>query len=58
VDKALSMSAADTQRLSAAASAYYDQFHEPTAVIRRLLAEPGNVRLRLLPFLKAGGGYA
>jgi hypothetical protein len=59
VDRALAMSAADAQRLSKGAAAYYDQYLKPDAAIRRLLESPGkHVRLRLLPFLKLGGGYA
>lgn len=57
--RAMSMSPEDAATLSIGAAAYYDQFLEPKRVVQRLLAHnPENVNLRLLPFLKKGGGFA
>lgn len=57
--RAMNMSPEDAATLSIGAAAYYDQFLEPKRVVQRLLAyNPENVNLRLLPFLKKGGGFA
>lgn len=41
------------------AQAYYDTYLNPNACIKQLLAHnQHNISLRLLPFLKAGGGFA
>ena len=49
----------DVAAMSEAAARYYDEHLSPAATLRGLLAMPGHsVRLRLVPFLKPGGGYA
>lgn len=51
----------DTQRrqLRLAVQQYYDDYLTPTACINGLLRHhPHKISLRLLPFLKAGGGFA
>lgn len=56
VNRALNMPEPERQRLAAGASAYYDNYLEPRAVIRRLLAEPGDpIILRQTPFILSGG---
>lgn len=59
VARAMHMSSIDVATLSARASAYYDQYLEPKRVIQRMLTHnPESINLRLLPFLKKGGGFA
>lgn len=59
VQQAIDMPEAEADRLAAGAAAYYDQFLSPQATVSGLLAMPGReVRLRLVPFIQRGGGYA
>jgi hypothetical protein len=49
----------EAARLATGATAYYDRFLSPQATVSGLMAMPGReVRLRLVPFIKRGGGYA
>lgn len=58
VKQALHMPALVWQKLSAGAQAYYDQYLAPAAVISQMLNHhPQRVQLRIMPSLKAGGGY-
>lgn len=59
VNKAMAMSEAEIAAMSQAATNYYDTYLAPEACIQQLLAHSKRrVSLRLLPFLKAGGGFA
>lgn len=59
VEQAIHMQDAKAAELSASAAAYYDRYLSPQATIEGLLSMPGRiVRLRLVPFIKRGGGYA
>lgn len=59
VQRAMDMSIDEVQTLSNAAARYYDEHLSPAATVQGLLAMPGReVRLRLVPFFKPGGGYA
>jgi hypothetical protein len=58
-DRAFAMTTEERERLSLGASSYYDRHLEPRAVVGKLLDRPGpTVSLRLLPFLRPGGGHA
>lgn len=57
--KAMTMNESDLAVMAQAATDYYDSYLAPTASIQRLLNhKPNRISLRLLPFLKAGGGFA
>jgi hypothetical protein len=57
--KAMAMSETEIAAMSQAAIDYYENYLAPTASIQRLLNhKPEHISLRLLPFLKAGGGFA
>jgi hypothetical protein len=59
VDRALAMSQQEVSHLAAGAAEYYDRHIEPNAVVEKILAHPERqLTLRLLPFLRLGGGYA
>lgn len=59
INKAISMSDAELTPMAQAAIDYYEYYLAPTASIERLLNhKPDRISLRLLPFLKAGGGFA
>lgn len=59
VQQAMSMDNAQRAAMKQAAQTYYDQYLAPQACIKRLLEHrPKHISLRLLPFLKAGGGFA
>ena len=59
VQRASTLPLEDVAGMSEAAARYYDEHLSPAATLRGLLAMPGHsVRLRLVPFLKPGGGYA
>lgn len=59
VQRAVHMPEDEAARLAAGAAAYYDRFLSPQATVSGLMAMPGReVRLRLVPFIKRGGGYA
>lgn len=56
---AMTMSESSTAGMVQAAIDYYDDHLAPTTTIQRLLNhKPDCINLRLLPFLKAGGGFA
>lgn len=58
-NKAINMSDADIAAMKQAAILYYENYLAPTASIQRLLKHRSNrTSLRILPFLKAGGGFA
>lgn len=58
--KATTMNESTLAAMSLAATEYYETYLAPTASIRRLLnhSPADRISLRLLPFLKAGGGFA
>jgi len=57
--KAMSMSESAITTMARAATDYYDQYlSAPSSIQRLLLHKPNRVSLRLLPFLKSGGGFA
>lgn len=57
--KAMEMSEAEHAAMSRAAINYYENYLSPTASIQRLINHTsGQVSLRILPFLKKGGGFA
>ncbi|WP_062064065.1 hypothetical protein [Cellvibrio sp. OA-2007] len=57
--KAMAMDESAVGALAQAAASYYDQYLAPTASIQHLLNHrPKRISLRILPFLKAGGGFA
>lgn len=57
--KAISMSATEIAAMSQAATDYYDSYLAPKVCIQQLLQRnTRRISLRLLPFLKAGGGFA
>ena len=59
IQQALHMDEGQRQTLRQGAQDYYDAYLSPKACIQNLLAHhPRQVSLRLLPFLKEGGGYA
>jgi len=59
ITKAMTMSEPTLSAMAKAATNYYDNYLAPTASIHRLLNhKPNYISLRLLPFLKAGGGFA
>jgi hypothetical protein len=59
VNKAMAMDVEQIRQLSAGAVAYYEAYLDPVITVNKLLDEPQqSVALRLLPFLKTGGGYA
>jgi hypothetical protein len=59
VKKAMAMDVEQIRQLSAGAVAYYEAYLDPVITVNKLLEEPQqSVALRLLPFLKTGGGYA
>lgn len=59
IQQALHMDEGQRQTLRQGAQDYYDAYLSPKACIQNLLAHhPRHVSLRLLPFLKEGGGYA
>ncbi len=59
IQQAATMPDAQRARLSQGAQDYYDTYLTPTACIHGLLQHrPRTISLRLLPFLKAGGGFA
>lgn len=59
VQRAFQMPQEAVATMSAAAAQYYDEHLSPAATVRGLLNRPDRtVRLRLVPFLKPGGGYA
>lgn len=59
MQQAATMSATQRAELRHGAQDYYDTYLSPTACISRLLQHhPHKISLRLLPFLKAGGGFA
>lgn len=59
ITKAMAMSEPTLAAMARAATDYYDNYLAPTASIKRLLKhKPDRISLRLLPFLKAGGGFA
>lgn len=58
-NKTISMSDADIATMKQAAICYYESYLAPTTSIQRLLKHQSNrTSLRILPFLKAGGGFA
>jgi hypothetical protein len=59
VRRALSMSEQDIAALAEGAMLYYESYLHPSPTISNLLANPAReIQVRLLPFLKADGGYA
>ena len=57
--KAMSMSESAITTMARAATDYYDQYlSAPSSIQRLLIHKPNRVSLRLLPFLKSGGGFA
>ncbi len=57
--KAMAMDESTVSALAQAAASYYEQYLAPTASIQQLLDHrPKRISLRILPFLKAGGGFA
>lgn len=59
IERALHMSEQEKQQLKQNAMDYYDQYLAPKITIERLLDfRPRRISLRLLPFLKDGGGFA
>jgi hypothetical protein len=55
----LQMKSTDIERLKQQAINYYEEYLAPEITIQRLLNHrPRKVSLRLLPFLKEGGGFA
>ncbi|MEN0037794.1 MAG: glycosyltransferase [Cellvibrio sp.] len=59
VNKAMNMNAAEIASMSHEAIEYYETYMAPTHCIQRLLNHASQrISLRLLPFLKAGGGFA
>lgn len=59
VTTAINMPDHEVQRLAAGAIDYYQTYLEPNAVIARMLtADDKQQKVRLLPFLKRGGGFA
>jgi len=59
VQQAIVMTEGEWAELASGAVEYYQQYLHPVTTIERLLhGENKVVRLRLLPFLKAGGGFA
>lgn len=56
---AMDMSEPAIRTMAQAATDYYDNYLAPTASIQRLVNHQQNrISLRLLPFLKSGGGFA
>ncbi|PUA30636.1 MAG: hypothetical protein B0W54_09245 [Cellvibrio sp. 79] len=59
VQQAMAMPAEQLSSMRYAAQNYYDTYLKPGACIKQLLNHhPHKISLRLLPFLKAGGGFA
>jgi len=59
IKTAMTMSDADVAALCQAATDYYDKHLAPVSSITALLGHrPRRINLRLLPFLKTGGGFA
>lgn len=59
IKKALAMNENDIATLAKGATDYYDEYLTPHNCIHRLLALPQDrISLRILPFLKTGGGFA
>lgn len=59
VHQAMTMPAEQLSSMRYAAQYYYDTYLAPVACINQLLEHhPHKISLRLLPFLKAGGGFA
>lgn len=59
ITKAMTMSEHTLSIMAQAATDYYDTYLAPTASIQHLLNHrPHRISLRILPFLKAGGGFA
>lgn len=59
IETAASMSETQRAKMRLAVQNYYENFLSPARCISRLLAHhPRKVSLRLLPFLKDGGGFA
>lgn len=59
VQQAMAMPTEQIASMRRAAQDYYDTYLNPRSCIQQLLARhPRHVSLRLLPFLKAGGGFA
>lgn len=57
--KAMAMSESAIATMAQAATDYYDNYLSPVASIHRLINHNSNrISLRLLPFLKSGGGFA
>jgi Glycosyl transferases group 1 len=56
---AMTMPESDIKAMAEAAITYYDNYLKPTKTINALLSKPERkISLRLLPFLKDGGGFA
>jgi len=56
---AIAMDKQEIATMAQAATEYYDRYLAPTACIKRLLDhQPKQISLRILPFLKEGGGFA
>lgn len=59
IRQAIAMPAEQIISMRNAAQVYYDTYLKADTCIKQLLAHhPHNISLRLLPFLKAGGGFA
>nr|WP_324259007.1 glycosyltransferase [Cellvibrio fontiphilus] len=59
IHKARAMEDQERAAMKANVQRYYDEFLSPQSTITRLLAHrPKHISLRLLPFLKPGGGFA
>lgn len=57
--RAMDMQDQEVARLSSSAAEYYDRFLAPAATVQRILAHGDkHINIRLLPFLKKGGGFA
>lgn len=59
INKAMVMSDLEISAMAKAATDYYENYLAPTTSIQALLNhQTRRISLRLLPFLKAGGGFA
>jgi hypothetical protein len=59
INNAMAMNESAIATMAQAATDYYDNYLAPTASIHRLINHnPNRISLRLLPFLKSGGGFA
>lgn len=59
INNAMEMSEYTITTMAQAATDYYDNYLSPAASIQRLVNhKPNRISLRLLPFLKSGGGFA